>query len=131
VSHVGVLVATQRFMRPARLHNTHPRMCSKHKRQPTGWRPGFGSRQGQEIVLCSTASGPAVGSMQWLSGVKRRGHEVDHTPPATAEVKNVPAIPPFPIGLHGVVRLGTALSFRSRHSSEGLGDFKVGGQIVQ
>jgi hypothetical protein len=36
-------------------------------------------------------------------GGKAAGREVGHSPPTSAEVKNVGAIPPFPICLHGLV----------------------------
>jgi hypothetical protein len=36
-------------------------------------------------------------------GVDRSGHEADHSPPPSDEVKNVEAIPSLPIRLHGVV----------------------------
>jgi hypothetical protein len=36
-------------------------------------------------------------------GVKWSGHEVHHSPPSTAKVKNGGTIPPLPIGLHGIV----------------------------
>jgi hypothetical protein len=44
-------------------------------------RPGFDSRQGQEIIFC-TASRPALGPIQLpiqcLPGVTRLGHEADY-----------------------------------------------------
>jgi hypothetical protein len=36
-------------------------------------------------------------------GVKRAVREADHLPPSSAEFKNVGAIPPLPIYLHGIV----------------------------
>jgi hypothetical protein len=63
------------------------------------------SRKGQEIILFSTASRPALGptkpSIQRLPGVlsprvKRQGSEADHSPPSSAEVKNGGAMPPLP-----------------------------------
>jgi hypothetical protein len=36
-------------------------------------------------------------------GVKRPVREPDHSPPASAEVKNDGAIPPLPIRLHGIM----------------------------
>jgi hypothetical protein len=65
----------------------------------------FDSRQGQEIFLYSTASGPTLGPTQSLMqcvpgafspGLKRQGREADHSPPSSAEVKNGGAIPPLP-----------------------------------
>jgi hypothetical protein len=59
--------------------------------QPLDGRPGFNSRQGQEIFMYSTVSRPALGPMQppvqcipgTLSpGVKRPGCEVDLLPPS-------------------------------------------------
>jgi hypothetical protein len=50
--------------------------------------------------LFSTASRPALGPTQppirWVPAVKRPGHETNHSPPSSAEVKNGGAIPPFP-----------------------------------
>jgi hypothetical protein len=63
----------------------------------------------QEILLCSSASRPALGPTQALihcisgalfSGVKRPGREVDHSPPASVEVKNGEAILPDPVRHH-------------------------------
>jgi hypothetical protein len=57
------------------------------------------------IFLLSTASRPAAEltqpRIQWVQGadslgVKRKGHEIDHLLPSSAEVKNVGAIPPLP-----------------------------------
>jgi hypothetical protein len=67
-------------------------------------RLGFDSQQGQEIFLYSTASRPALSPtqphIQWYrvlsAGVKRPGREGDHSPPASAEVKNGGAIPALP-----------------------------------
>jgi hypothetical protein len=68
-------------------------------------RPGFGSRQEQEMFLYSTEFRPALRATQphiqlepgTLSpGVKRPGREADHSPPSSAEVKNGTAIPPLP-----------------------------------
>jgi hypothetical protein len=65
-------------------------------------RPGFNSRQGQEIFLYSTASRPALGltqpPVQWMPGalspgVKLPGREADPSPPSNTEVKNGGAIP--------------------------------------
>jgi hypothetical protein len=64
---------------------------------------GRGSNPGKaKIYLFSTASRPALGltqtPIQWVlgaisPGVMWRGHEADHSPPSTAEVKNGGAIP--------------------------------------
>jgi hypothetical protein len=57
----------------------------------------FGSRQGLEIFLFTTASKmalePTQPPIQWVPGVlsfgvKRPGREADHSPPSTAEEKN-------------------------------------------
>jgi hypothetical protein len=74
---------------------------------------GFDSRQGPATFLYSTASRSIMGTTQppiqrvpgCLSpGVKRLGSEAGHSPPCSAEVKNVGAIPALPIQLHEVVR---------------------------
>jgi hypothetical protein len=64
--------------------------------------PGFDSRQRQEIFLCSVVSRPVLGAtqppIQWVlwalsPEVKRLGHESNHSPPSSAEVKSGGAIP--------------------------------------
>jgi hypothetical protein len=60
-------------------------------------RPGLYSRQGQGILLFSTAVfrqslGPNKPSKQWVMwalfpGIKRPGREADHSPPSSPEVK--------------------------------------------
>jgi hypothetical protein len=56
------------------------------------------------IFLCSTASKPALGSIppliNWIPGilspgVKRSGHEAEHSPPSSGEVKSGGAITPL------------------------------------
>jgi hypothetical protein len=74
---------------------------------------GFESRQGLGILLLTTASRLALGPTQppiqrvpgALSlGVKRPGSEADHSPPSSAEVKNVWSYTSTPPGcFHGVV----------------------------
>jgi hypothetical protein len=68
-------------------------------------RPGFDSRQGQEIFLFSTASRsalrPTQPPMQWVlvaffPAGKTPGAVADHSLPSSAKVKNGGAIPPFP-----------------------------------
>jgi hypothetical protein len=68
-------------------------------------RPGFDSRQGQEIVLLSLASGTTLGPtqppIQWVPGavspwVKRSGHEANNSPSSSGEVKNGGAVLPYP-----------------------------------
>jgi hypothetical protein len=68
-----------------------------------GW--GSTAGRGQEIVLFSTASRLAVGSIQppiqWILGAlslvkKQPGREADYSPPSTAEVKNDGPIPSLP-----------------------------------
>jgi hypothetical protein len=69
--------------------------------------PRFGSRNWKEIVLCFTASRPALGPPSLLFseyqpiqyelgalsfGIKWLGHEDDHSPPSSAEVNNDGAI---------------------------------------
>jgi hypothetical protein len=58
---------------------------------------GFESRQGLRIVLFTTASRPALvltqSPIQWVPGalslgIKEARHEVDHSSPSSAEVKN-------------------------------------------
>jgi hypothetical protein len=50
-----------------------------------------------------TASYPMGTGGALSSGVKRPGHEADHSLPSNVEVKNGGAIPPLPPCLHGVV----------------------------
>jgi len=54
---------------------------------------GFESRLELGIFLFTTASRPALGPtqppIQWVPGVNRSGCEADHSPPFSAEVKNV------------------------------------------
>jgi hypothetical protein len=75
-----------------------------------GWL-GFNFWQGKEILLCSTASIPALVPMQspihlvpWILslGVKEVRLVADHSPQSSAEIKNEEAKPPLPICLHGV-----------------------------
>jgi hypothetical protein len=58
---------------------------------------GFDSRRGQGIFLFTITSRTALGTTQppihWVpeaisQGVKRPGHEADHSPPSSDEVKN-------------------------------------------
>jgi hypothetical protein len=58
---------------------------------------GFDSRRGLEIFLFTTESitalGPTQPPIQWVPGalslgVKRLGHEADHSSPSSSEVKN-------------------------------------------
>jgi hypothetical protein len=74
---------------------------------------GFECRQGLGIFLFTTASRPAVGSIQppiqWVPGalslgLKRQARQADHSPPSSAEVKNECSYnSTSPIRLHGVV----------------------------
>jgi hypothetical protein len=75
-------------------------------------RPGFDSRQGQEIFLYSTLSRPALGStqppIQWVlrarsSTVKWPGREADHLHPSGARFKKGGAILSLHPCLHGMV----------------------------
>jgi hypothetical protein len=68
-------------------------------------RPGFDSRQTQEVLLYPTESrhalAPTQPPTQWVEGplsseVERPGREADHSPPSSAEVKNSRAIPSLP-----------------------------------
>jgi hypothetical protein len=75
---------------------------------------GFDSWRGLGIFLFTTASrtalGPTQPPIQWVPGVlslgvKRSGHEADHSPPSNAEVKNAWSYTSTPpIRLNGVVR---------------------------
>jgi hypothetical protein len=67
---------------------------------------GLNSWLGQETFLYSTVSRPTLGPTQspikWVSGafppgMKRPGHEADHSPLSNAEFKNGVAIPPLPL----------------------------------
>jgi hypothetical protein len=74
---------------------------------------GFDSRRGLGIILFTTASRTALGPTQppihWVPGalspgVKHPGHEADHSPPSSSEVKNAWSyISTPPIRLHGVM----------------------------
>jgi hypothetical protein len=72
-------------------------------------RPGFNSRQEQKICLFATASRPAVVSTQCIpraltAGLKQPGHEVDHSSPSSAAVKNAWSCASAPsLRLHGVL----------------------------
>jgi len=73
----------------------------------------FMSWQGLGIFLFTTMSRPALGPtqplIQWVPGVislgvKKLGCEADHSPPPSAEVKNVWSyISTPPVCLHGIV----------------------------
>jgi hypothetical protein len=66
---------------------------------------GLNSRQEEQIFLYSTASRPDLGPtqhpIQWVlggyfsPGVIWSWREADHSPPSSAEIKNVGAIPKF------------------------------------
>jgi hypothetical protein len=88
------------------------------------------------VFLLSTSSRPILGStlppIQWVPGVlspgvKRPGHEADHSPPTSAEARNTGICTSTPIRLHGVLNqlstgkpLPTISSVRSRDSSVGM-----------
>jgi hypothetical protein len=68
-------------------------------------RPGFDSRQGQEVCIFSTASRPVLRptqpAIQWVPGalspgVKRPGREADHSLPSSAVSRKGGAKPPLP-----------------------------------
>jgi hypothetical protein len=70
----------------------------------TGWTAGFDSRQWQ-VFFFFTAFRPVLGPAQprthqipvvLSAGVKRQGHEANHSPPSSAEVKNGGAVTPLP-----------------------------------
>jgi hypothetical protein len=75
---------------------------SRYSAGPMGWTIGvlvFDSQRGLGIFLFTTASrtalGPTQPPIQWVPealslGVKRPGHEADHSPPSRAEV-NTPS----------------------------------------
>jgi hypothetical protein len=71
-------------------------------------RPGFDSLQCQ-IFLFSTASAPTLRlPIEWVPwalspGINRPRSETDLSPPSSAKVKKVGAIPLLPINLHGIV----------------------------
>jgi hypothetical protein len=74
---------------------------------------GFESRQGLGNFLFTTASRPGLGPIQppiqWVPGalslgIKRPGHEADHSLPSSVEVKNTWSYTSTtPLRLHGVM----------------------------
>jgi hypothetical protein len=75
-------------------------------------RPGFDSRHWQSYLLFATASRPSLWSAQppirrapgdLSPGVRRPGHEVDHSPQWSVEVTNVWSYAPIPMRLYGFV----------------------------
>jgi hypothetical protein len=73
-----------------------------------GWTAGIRFPARGKIFLFSIASRPALGFIQppikvvpgaLSPGLERSGLKVDHSPSASAEVKNVGALPPLPICL--------------------------------
>jgi hypothetical protein len=84
---------------------------------------GFKSWYGLEIFLLTTTSrlalGPTQPPIQWVLGalsfgVKQLGHEADHSPPSSAEVKNEWIYTSTPSHLHGMV-----LSSKKKNKSTG------------
>jgi hypothetical protein len=62
-------------------------------------RSGFDSRHGQYFFLHSVQTGSGAHPGSYLMdtvGVKRPGHEADHSPTSSAEVKNGGALPSLP-----------------------------------
>ena len=75
--------------------------------------PGFESRQGKAMYIVSETSTPALGptqpSIQWVQGlfggVKRAGHDIEHTRPSLVDVTNEWIYTSTtPICLHGMDR---------------------------
>jgi hypothetical protein len=80
--------------------------------------PVFDSWQGQKIFLFSMKSrlalGPTQPPIRWIlgtlsSGVKHLGHEADHLPPSSAQIKNGGAMLPL---LHYVFMAYCLISYR-------------------
>jgi hypothetical protein len=72
----------------------------------TGWMTRIRFLAGKRDFLYSIACRTTLG--EWVlgpvfPGVTQQWREADHSPPSSAEVKNVVAIPPRPIRLYGVV----------------------------
>jgi hypothetical protein len=71
----------------------------------------FESQCGQEFSLFHTVQTGSiahpvlypVGTRGLSLGVKRSGHEADHSPPTSAKFKKRGSIHSFPIRLHGVM----------------------------
>jgi hypothetical protein len=79
---------------------------------PHNQNPLFAASRQYKIFFFSTASRPTLGPtqspIQWVPGalspgVKQWGHEANHSPPSSAEVKKDGAIPPLPLCLHDIV----------------------------
>jgi hypothetical protein len=86
-------------------------------------RTGFDSRQGQRSIPFATSSRPAVEPIQrriqWVPGalspgIKQQGHEADHSPPSSAEVKNEWSYTPTP---PYVFMVGTSVPFTFTNES--------------
>jgi len=83
----------------------------------------FDSRLGQGCFLIATASRPALGltqpPIQWVPGgfspgVKRPGYKADHSPPYSAEIKNVwkyTSTPPYVFVVWCLVKKTEKLTF--------------------
>jgi hypothetical protein len=84
------------------VHEPH-KICSLMDYLVWHGRPGFDSRQMQNIVLYSTASRPPLRPTQspirWVPGalIKWSGSEADHSLPSSAKVKNVRSRPILPV----------------------------------
>jgi hypothetical protein len=57
------------------------------------------SGRGKSLFLYSTIYRPVLDltqpPIQWVQGIKRPGHETDHSPPSSVKVNNGSAIPPI------------------------------------
>jgi hypothetical protein len=56
----------------------------------------FDFRQCKIFFFFFTVLGPTQPSVKWVPGIKRSERDADHSPPSSAEVEKVGAIPPLP-----------------------------------
>jgi hypothetical protein len=107
------LCSWKRFIKLLKI-KYYPRWLSPYSEMLRAGRPGFDSRQRQEILLQSVQNG----SRSLLSnryrehspGAKRQWREADCSLPSSTEIKNGGAIPALPISLRGIV-LNTTFAF--------------------